>query len=75
MQSKKQSFIEAVVNTAIGLVITFLCSLFIYPLCGIEASLGSMGGVTICFTVVSIIRQYIIRRFFNKKENVNSINK
>ncbi len=68
MQSKKNSFIEALVNTFIGFIITLGCSFFIYPLCGVKASIGSMSGVTFCFTIISIIRQYVIRRFFNKKE-------
>lgn len=66
MQTKKNSFIEACVNTLIGFIITMACSFFIYPLCGVTASVGSMGGVTACFTLISIARQYIIRRFFNK---------
>lgn len=67
MQTKKNSFIEACVNTLIGFIITLACSFFIYPICGVQASVGSMSGVTAFFTVISIIRQYIIRRFFNKK--------
>lgn len=67
MQTKTGSFIEALTNTFIGLLITFLCSLFIYPLCGVKANMIQMGKVTICFTVISILRQYIIRRLFNKK--------
>lgn len=69
MQTKKNSFIEACVNTAVGFLITLVISFFVYPLCGIQASIGSMSGVTACFTIVSILRQYIIRRYFNKKSN------
>jgi hypothetical protein len=68
MQTKLGSFIEALTNTFIGLLITFLCSLFIYPLCGVTATVGQMSKVTICFTIISILRQYVIRRFFNKKQ-------
>ncbi len=68
-QSKKNSFIEACVNTAIGFIITLACSFFIYPLCGVNISVSSMSGVTACFTIVSIVRQYIIRRYFNKLKN------
>ena len=67
MQSKKNSFIEALVNTGIGFGITLAASFIVYPLCGVIISTGKMGMVTVCFTVISIIRQYIIRRFFNKK--------
>ncbi len=67
MQSKKNSFIEACTNTFIGFAITFTCSTFIYPICGVEISGAQMGLVTAFFTAISIIRQYIIRRFFNNK--------
>ncbi len=69
MQTKRNSFLEACLNTLVGFLITLCCSFFIYPLCGVKASLGSMSGVTACFTVVSVARQYIIRRYFNKKPN------
>ncbi len=69
MQSKKNSFIEACVSTAVGFIITMLCSLFIYPLCGVHANIGGMSKIAVCFTFVSIARQYIIRRWFNKKQN------
>lgn len=54
------------VNTFVGLLITILVSPFIYWLCDIEMSFPKMNMVAALFTVVSIIRNYIIRRWFNK---------
>ncbi len=68
MQSKKWSFIEVCVNTLVGFIVTLVCSLFVYPLCGVKASVGGMTMITICFTIISVIRGYVIRRFFNKIE-------
>lgn len=68
MQSKKRSFKEAIVNTFIGMMITFTISPFLYWIHNVKISYPVMGSLTISFTIVSIIRNYIIRRIFNKKE-------
>lgn len=65
-QSKKGSIIESIVNTAVGLVVTIIFSPLIYWICDVEISLPQMGMATILFTVLSIARNYVIRRFFNK---------
>ena len=67
MQSKIDSLIEAVISTFIGFVIAFISQLIFFPIVGIEATLGQNFILTILFTLVSIIRTYIVRRFFNKK--------
>lgn len=68
MQTKRQSFIEACINTLIGYVITLLFSPLIYWLCGITYKLSQLGLVVLYFTILSVARSYVIRRFFNKKE-------
>lgn len=70
-QSKKGSFVEACVNTAIGFLITLASSPFIYSACGVPVSPTKMTAITACFTAVSVARSYIIRRFFNKKQKKN----
>lgn len=67
-QSKKLSFVESLVNTGIGLAITFVVSPFVYWVCDVNISWPQMGGATLLFTAVSIIRNYFVRRIFNKKE-------
>ena len=68
MQSKKYSIIESVANTLIGLVTSFIIQIIIYPLLGIPVSIGQNIIITFVFLIVSIIRGYLIRRLFNKKE-------
>lgn len=65
MQTKKGSFIEALVNTLVGFLITLLFSPAIYWACGVSMKATQMGMVTILFTLLSIARGYVIRRFFN----------
>lgn len=68
-QSKKNSLLESIVNTFVGMVITFAVSPVIYWVCNIEVTAGKMGAATILFTVVSVIRNYFIRRWFNKPKS------
>ncbi len=64
-QTRLESFIEACVNTAIGFMITITILPFINWVCGIEMSLGQASLSTFLFTIISVIRSYLIRRFFN----------
>lgn len=66
-QTKKQSFIEASTNTAVGFVISLASTFIIFPLVGFETSPSKNIVVTLFFTAVSILRGYVIRRCFNKK--------
>lgn len=68
-QSKKKSLIESIVNTLVGFLITMAVSPFIYWVCDVKMSLPQMSVVTLLFTLVSIIRNYVIRRYFNKQES------
>ena len=67
MQSKLDSLIEASFNTFIGFVIAFISQLVFFPIVGIEVTLEQNFILTVLFRLVSIIRTYIIRRYFNKK--------
>lgn len=67
MQSKLESLTEAVINTFIGFVIAFISQLVFFPIVGIDVTLGQNLILTVLFTLVSIVRTYIIRRYFNKK--------
>jgi len=71
-QTKQKSFLEALVNTFIGMIITFAVSPLIYWTCDIEMSTQKMGIVTVLFTIVSVLRNYVIRRYFNKEKSVNN---
>jgi hypothetical protein len=70
MQSKKQSFIESLTNIAIGYTISLLSLFIIFPVLGIESSTNKNILITCYFTVISMIRSYCIRRWFNKKKPV-----
>lgn len=70
MQSKKQSLIESLTSTTIGIIIGVVLNLTILPIFGYPVSLSDSLWISVIFTVISIIRSYIIRRWFNSKEEI-----
>lgn len=65
MQTKRSSFKEACLNTLVGFIITLAFSPLIYALCGIKTSPSQLGLATFYFTIISVARSYVIRRWFN----------
>lgn len=67
MQTRTQSFIESVVNVLIGYTVALISQLLIFPLFDIHVTFTDNLLIGLWFTVISIIRSYIIRRWFNAK--------
>jgi len=68
-QSKKNSIIETIAQTLIGLITSILIQLILYPLLNIPVSFNQNLIITLVFFIVSILRGYVVRRFFNNKKN------
>ena len=66
-QTKLGSFYESIANIAIGASIALIAQMFVFPTEGIEVPLDSHLRITAWFTVISIVRSYTIRRWFNAK--------
>jgi len=64
-QTRIGSFIESITNVLIGYVIAILTQLFVFPLYGIKIHIGTNLKIGFWFTIISIIRSYAIRRWFN----------
>lgn len=65
-QSKLESFLEASASVASGFVLSFVVWQFIAaPLFGYHVTLADNFWLTSIFTVASLVRQYVWRRFFN----------
>jgi hypothetical protein len=56
---------EAVTNTAIGFIISLVTWQAVAALFGIPMPIGENLQITAIFTVVSVARQYILRRTFD----------
>lgn len=66
-QTRLGSLIEATMNTAIGLVINVAAQQIIYPMFGWTPSLAVNLAVAGLFTIISIVRGYVLRRWFNAR--------
>jgi positive regulator of sigma E activity len=67
MQSKKSSFNEILISTFMGLLVALASQLLIFPLYSIDITLGENVQITLFMTFVSILRGYLVRRYFNRK--------
>lgn len=66
-QSPRESILEAWTNIAIGFSVNYAGNLLILPLAGARLTLADNFWVGWCFTTISILRQYAIRRWFNAR--------
>lgn len=64
-QSRAMSIVESVANVAVGYGVAVCAQILVFPLFGIDASLGANLGIGAIFTVVSLCRSYALRRLFN----------
>jgi membrane protein implicated in regulation of membrane protease activity len=68
MQSRLASFLEAKANVISGFFISWMVwVLIVAPLYDYETSFFKGFTITCIFTVSSLIRSYVIRRWFNKQ--------
>ena len=65
-QSKKGSFIESCVNIAIGYGVALVSQIIIFPMFGINVPLSTNIWIGVWFTVISLVRSYVVRRVFNR---------
>ena len=68
MQTKRQSLIETLTSVFVGWLIGVILNMLVLPLFDYNVNLTDGVLISIIFTAVSVIRSYIIRRWFNSKE-------
>ena len=66
-QSRIGSLIEACANVAIGFGINWVANLLILPLFGFNVTGSQAFNMGLMFTVISVVRSYAIRRWFNAR--------
>lgn len=64
-QSKIMSWVEACINVLIGYGVALATQLTVFPLFGLTVTFVQNIWIGMVFTVVSLIRSYVLRRFFN----------
>lgn len=65
MQTRLESLIEAAINVALGYMVALGAQLVVFPLFSIHIPMSSNIAIGIIFTLVSLVRSYALRRFFN----------
>jgi len=64
-QTQLGSFVEAWANIAIGFTINWSANMLILPLFGFKVTGAQAFGIGVFFTVISLVRSYVLRRWFN----------
>jgi hypothetical protein len=64
-QTKAESLLESIVNIFIGYFVALISQILIFPFFDINISLSTNLWIGAWFTVISLVRSYVIRRWFN----------
>ena len=64
-QSKFGSFVESWANILVGFTINYYANMAILPLFGFNVTSADAIGMGLIFTAISLVRSYVIRRWFN----------
>jgi uncharacterized membrane protein YwzB len=67
IQSRLESLIETLINTAIGFVVSYTAWPVAAIMFDVHYSAGQHVGITVFFTIISVARGYVVRRWFNAR--------
>lgn len=65
-QSRAMSLVEAFANVAVGFIIAVVTQRAVFPLFGISTTFSTDLAIGALFTLVSIVRSYVMRRLFER---------
>ena len=66
-QSRRGSMIEVGINIFIGFWINYFANLLILPMFGLSVTLAENFLLGLAYTLVSVARSYVIRRWFDAR--------
>lgn len=66
-QTRLSSLIESLMNIAIGYGVALLSQIAIFPMFDIHVSITTNLWIGAWFTLISLVRSYVIRRWFNAR--------
>jgi hypothetical protein len=64
-QSRFLSAVESIANVAVGFGVALLSQLAVFPMFDIHVPLSSNLAIGAWFTAISLVRSYVLRRWFN----------
>lgn len=65
MQTRLGSWIEAWANIFVGFAINWTANMIILPWFGFKMTGGKAFQIGLMFTIISLVRSYVLRRWFN----------
>jgi len=65
-QKKRHSLIESISNVFAGFGVALLSQIILFPFFGIHVSIQDNLWIGGWFTVISLVRSYVLRRVFNR---------
>lgn len=66
-QTRQSALVEAWINVVIGFSINFVANFAFFPLLGLNITAGQNFCTGCIFTAISVLRSYVIRRWFNAR--------
>ena len=70
-QTRTQSMCESFTNVAIGYLVALASQLVIFPMFDVHLPLSDNLLIGAWFTLVSLVRGYMLRRYFNRRHTCN----
>ena len=64
-QTRFQSLVESATNIAIGYSVALASQIVVFPLVGVYVDFSTNLEIGAYFTVISLVRSYFVRRWFN----------
>lgn len=65
-QPRLMSLVEAVTNVVVGFLIAVATQVVVFPILGLQATLGQNAKLALIFTAVSILRSFVLNRLFER---------
>ena len=66
-QTRLGSLIESLMNIVVGYCVAIFSQIIIFPWFGIHVPITTNLWIGLWFTLISLVRSYIIRRWFNAR--------
>ncbi|WP_425466109.1 DUF7220 family protein [Ostreiculturibacter nitratireducens] len=63
-QSRAMSLVEAIANVAVGYSVAVVTQIMVFPVFGLHTTLEQNLKMGAVFTLVSVVRSFVLRRFF-----------
>ena len=70
-QTRLGSWLEAWANIAVGFAINWAANMIVLPWFGFHVTASTAFHIGLVFTVISLVRSYVLRRVFNRVKRLH----